>query len=134
MSRLQSRLGSATVLTLGLQADHRPERVLDEFAVGEKPSARRRTQEPPSLAGSVPPLRPGWLLQRPQRLPQLQLEQLQLLSGPERIVSGWWEQAAPEVQGSAPWRDYFIARWPDGRCGWLFRDRRGRWFLHGWFG
>ncbi len=158
LSRLQSRLGPGAVLGLALQADHRPEWVVHTAAIetalevtadgsaagrgarriagsGERTrvSADQGAGGAGILVGSVPYLRPGWLVQRPQRLSQALLQQLQLLSGPERIVSGWWEQA-PRESAAPPLRDYFVARWPDGRCGWLFRDRRGRWFLHGWFG
>lgn len=114
LSRLRSRLGEQAVLELHWRADHRPEQVLSY-----RPA--------PASSAPVPDLkRPGWLLRRPQPLAAGQRRQLQWLEGPERIRSGWWETPV--------WRDYFVARWPDGRCGWLFRDERGRWFVHGWFG
>lgn len=114
LSRLRSRLGEQAVRELHWRPDHRPERVLSDAAE-------------PASCGAVPELiRPGWLLTRPRRLSSGQRRQLQLLEGPERIRSGWWETPVR--------RDYFVARWPDGRCGWLFRDEQGRWFVHGWFG
>ncbi|MBV1790252.1 DNA polymerase Y family protein [Marinobacterium sp. D7] len=113
ISRLCSRLGADAVRPLQYHADHRPESVL---------SGRFCSRETPPVAMK----RPGWLLERPQYLPTVQRRRLELLSGPERISSGWWEQAVV--------RDYFVARWPDGRCGWLFREPDGRWFIHGWFG
>jgi protein ImuB len=57
-----------------------------------------------------------------------------LLSGPERIESGWWDAALAE-------RDYFIAEAGDGALVWIYRARlplssagEGGWFLHGRFG
>jgi protein ImuB len=54
---------------------------------------------------------------------------LSLIAGPERIESGWWDEA--DVK-----RDYFIAQTADLATLWVYRDRRqpGRWFLHGIFG
>jgi protein ImuB len=55
---------------------------------------------------------------------------LHLLSGPERIESGWWSG-----QGVA--RDYYVARADSGARVWIFceRDAEGRrhWCLHGVF-
>lgn len=113
ISRLCSRLGADAVRPLQYHADHRPESVLN---------GQLCSRESPPVAMK----RPGWLLERPQYLPVVQRRRLELLSGPERISSGWWEQAVV--------RDYFVARWPDGRCGWLFREPDGSWFIHGWFG
>jgi protein ImuB len=57
---------------------------------------------------------------------------MQLLTGPERIESGWWDQE--EAVGDLR-RDYFIALTADVRWAWVFRELRspGGWFLHGWF-
>ena len=59
---------------------------------------------------------------------------LRLLSGPERIESGWWDAALAE-------RDYFIAQLPGGALVWVYRARlplaaspASGWFLHGRFG
>jgi protein ImuB len=55
---------------------------------------------------------------------------LQILSGPERIESGWWDADLAA-------RDYFIARADDGALVWLYRTRLaapGGWFLQGRFG
>jgi protein ImuB len=58
---------------------------------------------------------------------------LQLLAGPERIESGWWD-------GALAARDYFIARANDGALVWIYRtrllcdhDEGSGWFLHGRF-
>jgi protein ImuB len=66
--------------------------------------------------------------------PLLDGRPLGLLSGPERIESGWWDAALAE-------RDYFIAEAGDGALVWIYRARlplssagEGGWFLHGRFG
>jgi protein ImuB len=79
--------------------------------------------------------------------PWLDGRPLRLLSGPERIESGWWD-------GEAVARDYFIAGDEEGALLWVYRQRLqataaaegisqgspgtaqppAHWFLHGWFG
>jgi protein ImuB len=53
---------------------------------------------------------------------------LSLVSGPERIESGWWD-------GADVARDYYVARTADGAQWWIFRecDASRRWFVHGCF-
>ena len=56
---------------------------------------------------------------------------LELLAGPERIETGWWDGA--DVR-----RDYYVAQTPGGGRAWIFRDHRrgtddGEWWVHGWF-
>jgi protein ImuB len=59
---------------------------------------------------------------------------LQLLSGPERIETGWWDAALAE-------RDYFIAQTPEGALVWIYRARlplsvetaEQGWFMQGRF-
>jgi protein ImuB len=54
---------------------------------------------------------------------------LELLSGPERIESGWWDGA--DVR-----RDYYVAGDRHGMRLWIYREHAdpARWFLHGIFG
>ena len=67
--------------------------------------------------------------------PLLDGQPLQLLCGPERIESGWWDAALAE-------RDYFIAQAGDGALVWIYRARLPMamaegstgWFLQGRFG
>jgi protein ImuB len=65
-------------------------------------------------------------------LPLLDGRPLQLLSGPERIETGWWD-------GHAVARDYFIAQAHDGSLVWVWRGRlpveqgEVNWFLQGRF-
>jgi len=134
--RLRARLGDAQVLSVVTLADHRPERANALLPV--QATAPRQAAAPATDAASGLPLeRPLWLLPEPQPLaerdtvPLLDGRPLLLLSGPERIESGWWD-------GGLVARDYFIAQAEDGSLTWIFRDRLSRvpvgWFLQGRFG
>jgi len=113
IERLQARLGAESVKGIkGLQ-DHRPEyswslRELDE-------PAAYTTQ-----AG-----RPVWLLPRPQ---PCRIDDYRILTGPERIESGWWD-------GRDCRRDYFIVRDSNGSTLWAFHEYKPNpgWYLHGLF-
>ena len=49
----------------------------------------------------------------------------ELLAGPERIESGWWD-------GADVARDYYLAREANGAQLWVFQDLRGGgWHVHG---
>ncbi len=111
VERLQARLGADAVHGLALAAEHRPERAWRSLAPGTKASA--------CLAGN--PARPLWLLDPPRPLAEGGFE---LLAGPERIETGWWDGA--EVR-----RDYFVAR-AGASLLWIYRDAQG-WRLHGFF-
>jgi protein ImuB len=76
------------------------------------------------------PPRPAWLLPRPMPLRD---HALQVLSGPERIESGWWD-------GGDVRRDYYVVRTSLGQRAWAFQpagvrdgDGGSGWMLHGWF-
>jgi len=124
LERLRARLGEARVFTLAMAPDHRPECATRRGAAG--------------TADVTPPVRrPFWLLAIPRRLDEIggrphDRGALRLLSGPERIESGWWDdgEAAGDLR-----RDYFIALTPDQRWLWIFREARlaGDWYLHGFF-
>lgn len=124
IERLKAHLGNHAVQRLRLVAEHRPERASISCDVGEK-----------DVPGSSPRFgpRPLWLVPEPISLresgkrPVLR-GALTLLSGPERIESGWWD-------GDDMARDYFVARDLHGTRLWIFRERKGakRWFLHGIF-
>jgi protein ImuB len=117
--RLQARLGQTAVSGVTGVEDHRPEyswrpRALDECV--------------PNLAPGEITLghRPSWLLQNPRRC---DIARYQLLAGPERIESGWWD-------GRDCRRDYYIVRDDKGGTLWAFHEYKPRqgWFLHGVFG
>lgn len=67
-------------------------------------------------------LRPSLLLP----CPLLLQEKVMVMSSPERIIAGWWDD-------NKVVRDYFIGRSHDGRWLWLFRDQNCQWFVHGVF-
>jgi protein ImuB len=146
LERLQARLGPSQVRRLQRVADHRPERATacgDALAA----AAGRPVSAPnPPLAAALmtgPQLtRPVWLLPEPQPLAEQRLQPaldgrpLQLLAGPERIESGWWDDGFVA-------RDYFVALAHDGSLVWVYRTRLPAgagaaagegWFLHGRFG
>ena len=158
VDRVCARLGDAALSALRLVDDHRPEcawttlpsatillarsinkrnpRCLGPSYSRSAPSSGHLGKRTPSPdAGPLPrrSTRPLWLLSPPC---PISLDGYFLLSGPERIESGWWEQPVR--------RDYFIALAPNGACCWLFRNRGdasdndsanvpGQWFLHGYF-
>lgn len=137
VERLRARLGSDAVHGLTLVPAHRPELAFKETEPGTK-----------NMTAPLAP-RPLWLLATPRPLlkddhgPRLD-GPLRLLSGPERIESGWWDDR--DVQ-----RDYFVAANPEGARFWIFCDRKtgdrpgnrvsplgttvdqAQWYLHGVF-
>ncbi|MGB7450848.1 MAG: DNA polymerase Y family protein [Lysobacterales bacterium] len=113
IERLRARLGKDSVKGIKGLEDHRPEyswslRELDE-------PATYTTQ-----AG-----RPVWLLPRPQ---PCRIDNYRILTGPERIESGWWD-------GRDCRRDYFIVRDSKGSTLWAFHEYKPSpgWYLHGLF-
>jgi protein ImuB len=138
LERLQARLGRERVQQLERKSEHRP-----ECSSVCKP-ASPQTLKPASASDEVsrrnlPITRPAWLLPEPEPLPEQQFkpvldgQPLQLLLGPERIETGWWD-------GGVAQRDYFVAQAADGALVWVFRDRLPAveahgtgWYLHGRF-
>jgi protein ImuB len=122
VERLRSHLGAGAVHGLAAQAEHRPERAVAFVEPG---------------SGQAPRLdfgpRPFWLLERPKPLAEIGSAPhhegpLELLAGPERIESGWWD-------GRNVARDYFVARTRSESLVWIYRERHGEggWYLHGVF-
>jgi protein ImuB len=122
VERLEARLGDGTVHGLAVHPEHRPEHAWCRVApLGGRPPA----------AGAGP--RPLWLLEPARHLKEAggvpqDGGPLELLAGPERIESGWWD-------GGEVARDYFIARSPDAALLWVYLERGtpGGWYLHGIF-
>jgi len=114
--RLRARLGDEAVYRLAPGNDPRPERawrrVLGEDGGKVMPAPSR-------------PPRPAWLL--PQPVP-LHDPRLRVLSGPERLESGWWD-------GEQARRDYYVVETGRGQRAWAFMPAGARegWMLHGWF-
>jgi len=117
IDRLQARLGKESVKGITAMQDHRPEyswslRELDE------PTAYATQQ-------ATRPGRPTWLLPEPKRC---RIDNYRILSGPERIESGWWD-------GRDCRRDYFVVRDSNGSTLWAFHEYKPHsgWYLHGLF-
>ncbi|MBY6185850.1 DNA polymerase Y family protein [Marinobacter hydrocarbonoclasticus] len=110
LAQLQARLGAERIYSLQTVAEVRPER------------AHRRCEPGQGSGLAVPGERPAWLLPEPAPIAR---EGMTLISGPERIETGWWDDQPVA-------RDYFVAEDGAGRRLWLFRDGHG-WFVHGWF-
>jgi protein ImuB len=121
VERLRARLGEDAVYGFCLIPEHRPE------------AAWRRVHELRAAGASqhivlegMP--RPVWLLEEP-----LPWSQPEILQGPERIESGWWD-------GKGVARDYYVANhhpgaqpYPGAKL-WVFQERQSkRWYLHGVF-
>jgi protein ImuB len=101
VERLRARLGEEAVYGVCLIAEHRPEaawRRVRQLALNEQ-----------ALTEPQPILKP------------------QVLQGPERIESGWWD-------GKGVARDYYVAHQREGARLWVFQDRHSQcWYLHGVF-
>ncbi|MGC1507796.1 DNA polymerase Y family protein [Ketobacter sp. MCCC 1A13808] len=121
VDRLKARLGDKQVHGLGMVADHRPEYSWSSATPGQGEVLQHPAEQ-----------RPFWLLTHPQKLRSkkglpLYDHPLQLLKGPERIETGWWDNKPIN-------RDYFIALHGNGQRFWVYRDRDNQhWFLHGIF-
>ncbi len=112
LDRLRARLGNDLVQGLATAADHRPERAW-----------QMSRQIAPALPACAPGTsrRPCFLRLDPQPI----TPPIHLLSGPERIESGWWDR--DDVI-----RDYYVARGSAGERLWVFRDLSdGSWYLQG---
>lgn len=142
IERLQARLGPQQVTRLRRVHDHRPERASEEVPVDPSAPRRGNAQARQAVSSEEAPgaraVQPVWLLWPPEPLAEVDLRPLldgrplQLLSGPERVESGWWDQGLVQ-------RDYFIAQAQDQALVWIFRTRLpaqeegGGWFLQGRF-
>ena len=114
VERLRARLGEESVYGFCLIPEHRPE------AAWRRVRELRTEASEQSMAADMP--RPVWLLEEP-----LPLSKPEILQGPERIESGWWD-------GKGVARDYYIARRHHGARLWVFQERHSkRWYLHGVF-
>jgi protein ImuB len=145
--RLGARIGDESVHGITMVAEHRPQYAWRRQDVCiDVPHCRSMPGQHASHE-SYTPLhelqrtnslvlrRPLWMLEEPRPLVTEEGKPvcegiLQLLDGPERLETGWWDD-----DGIA--RDYFVARNPQGVHLWVYRDRKkegGPWFLHGMFG
>ena len=139
VERLQARLGPAQVQSLAAVPDHRP-----EFGTRWQSAdpARLGAQAAVQVHSKALAAQPLWLLPVPRALvergqgPLLDGRALQLLAGPDRLESGWWDAQGPAV------RDYFIAQTASGTLVWIYRHRlpdpeagprASGWYLQGLF-
>jgi protein ImuB len=142
IEKISARLGPQAITGLKAIPDHRPEHsqrfesletVGTEVAgVGKTRGIRKKGEISrretrcktnrelyPEIAPAGLP-RPAWLMETPLEL-KLQRHQpvygspLRLLAGPERIESGWWDDALIA-------RDYFIAENTLGQLLWIYRE------------
>ncbi len=141
IEKLTARLGPDAMMRIERVADHRPERawreVRGEAAWPDTRNARRATRRASQSTTCTVGPRPSWLLRKPQALAMRAHRPvfdspLDLLAGPERIETGWWDDAPVT-------RDYFIAENDAGRLLWVYRERlpatgKASWYLQGLFG
>lgn len=132
LAHLQARLSAECVYALGTSADHRPEKAWRR----KRPGGRRR--RPPLSAEDegfhlFSRRRPLWLLEAPKMLKTRDgvpywRGALEIKAGPERIESGWWDDARIA-------RDYYVAINPGNERCWVYRElaESRRWYLHGVF-
>ena len=125
---LVARLGPDAVQLPCVRDDHRPEMANQwQRAIDAKGKGHCSAED--GIAE-----RPFWLLEVPLAL-RMQGDHpfygspLRLMSGPERIETGWWDDALVM-------RDYFVAQGAEGACYWIYREwdaDTARWYLHGLF-
>lgn len=122
VARLAAILGLGQArFTPELREDYRPEQAFELVLFSGK--------EPKAPSAAPPGPRPARLLRSPEPLvaDMGPGPPVGAVSGPERLVSGWWD-------GEPVARDYWVVadRW--GRRSWVFRELvNGSWFLHGHF-
>lgn len=123
LDRLRARLGPETVRSLGLAADHRPEKSWCAMPprVGPVGAASAAALSVGAASAATALRRPLWLFPEPRPLTAIP----RCVSGPERIEGGWWD-------GLDATRDYYVAEGGAGARLWVYRERgSGGWFLQG---
>ena len=136
IDELNARLGEDACCGLLSADQHAPELAAQTFSFAStqvngqtnlqghfKGNARQRAihnthgNSEPGLA-----TRPLWLFENPQ---PTRREDLDLLNGPERVQSNWWQATVS--------RDYYVAQHRSGAECWTYQDADGTWYLHGYF-
>lgn len=127
--RLVARIGDQSVQATSMVADHRPQYAWRSQSLLADRAGTTQDAPPPYLR------RPLWMLPEPAPLsadsgyPTHEGYRLQLVDGPERLETGWWDEDGIS-------RDYYTATDEGGRRLWVFRKRTraASWYLHGYFG
>lgn len=162
IERLSARLGPEQVLCPEPQADHRPEAMWRWVPAAGRPAPRTSSSSSSArtknMNTSTSPIavitltsaasatwpQPAWLLPKPQALAMrgerpVYQGPLQMLAGPQRVETGWWDDGIEPSAAAPAQRDYYVA-WST-RAGLLslYRERRPQdggstWFLHGFYG
>ncbi|WP_371185245.1 DNA polymerase Y family protein [Thalassotalea maritima] len=136
VSRLSAKLGQASVRGINVVDDHRPEQALqygeplqrtNSLTHHNVPQGIKKSNKPQLSQTTILPqldasLRPLLLLNSPLPLH----EHVSIEHGPERIVSGWWDD-------DMVCRDYFVAVTCKGQWLWVYRTPEHEWFVHGVF-
>lgn len=113
ISMLEAKLGDDSVFKIVLDDDFRPEK-----------TSRYNSPHKKSMTklDNLHSMRPSFLLTSPQPLQ----DKISIISGPERIDTGWWDNQ-PVV------RDYYIGRSGQGQWLWVFKTPQNLWFVQGLF-
>ena len=127
--RLIARIGDQSVQAATMVAEHRPHYAWRSQSLLADWSSQTLDEPAQYLQ------RPLWMLPEPAPLPVdsgypvHQGRRLQLVDGPERLETGWWDEDGIS-------RDYYTALDSDGMRLWVFRNRTRTpdWYLHGYFG
>jgi protein ImuB len=128
LEKLSTRLGSESLYSVSAKPEHLPDLInhYHNTAQDSKPSTSSINNVQPELQDE-----PLWLLQESKKITQkghqpMHNGALNLIHGPHRISSHWWQQLQS--------RDYYIARQSSGRLLWIYYERRQKnWYLHGLF-
>jgi protein ImuB len=127
LERLQERFGSSAVYGLRAIPEHRPEKAWAKSLQIDRRARAKARASVHACGRAIQETRPLWLLHKPVAI-EARKDALKLLSGPERIEAGWWDEH--DIA-----RDYYTAENGRGQRLWVFRDHRARsWFVHGLFG
>jgi protein ImuB len=125
--RLTARVGKQSVQGFVMVAEHRPQLAWRHRDLLDRVS-NAASIDGPGIQ------RPLWILPEPVLLPvedgyPFHQGRLQIISGPERLETGWWD-----ADGVS--RDYYTAANPRGIRLWIFqnRSRERSWYLQGLFG
>ena len=112
LESIRARLGDDCVRLLQCVDTHHPELAWRQS--GYQQDSAQPTDNP----------RPLWLLPRARLLGARDIQNMTLLSRPERIAGGWWDVKPLR-------RDYFVARIGTQKL-WVFKSVEG-WYEHGFF-